>query len=374
MSALNFVTYLFWDPSTWHSVYKWSFWFILRDLVWNSLQRGSLHSHLPLERLNSPSTLELSPFCVELPARRCKLWSNHSDRLHSDWSSCFITLSCGPHQPLRCPRVVILDGQRHLKCLYSLIMQIYSLQCLLPLPILRWILKLHSPLRSSLHKRLSAKQTRVRHFWMKPKAPIDNSQVKRINFITMLLTHPFQSGLTLLFSKCYSPPASGTSHICIFIKSVCTVLNLMVTALLIPDSLWMLIPLPLAGAIIFSRSAHAVVSLGNGEHDCPEEAMCCCFLLTHWVWLCVTSARVTRGVCEGCMHGGVSRHGGNTGNGHKRTGTGLGSSTCLDANFLHSLSFNILIREWDKFPLAAMLTTRDYQVKAVCQLQSHIEK
>lgn len=42
----------------------------------------------------------------------------------------------------------------------------------------------------------------------------------------MSLTHPFQNGLTLLFSKCYSPPASDTSHICILIRSMHIVLNL----------------------------------------------------------------------------------------------------------------------------------------------------
>lgn len=174
---------------------------------------------------------------MELSASQCEVWYNHSAHLHGYVFLFDKSIERVPHWPLRCPRTVILDGQAQLKYSFLLFFNSTNLQlCLLPSPILHWFPKHHSPLKSSLRKRLWAEQTQVRCFWMEPKAP-DNSQVKRINFITMLLTHPFQSGLTLLFSKCYSPVASGTSHICIFIRSVCTVLNPMVTTHLIPDSL-----------------------------------------------------------------------------------------------------------------------------------------
>lgn len=127
---------------------------------------------------------------------------------------------------------------------------------------------------------------------MEPKAP-DNSQVKRINFITMLLTHPLQSGLTLQFSKCFSPPASGTNGICILIRSVCTVLNQGVTALFIPESLYESWDLFLLLEPYFLQGQYTVASpWGTGSLCWPDQAMRSCFLpfsgcasvRLQWVW------------------------------------------------------------------------------------------
>lgn len=127
---------------------------------------------------------------------------------------------------------------------------------------------------------------------MEPKAP-DNSQVKRINFITMLLTHPLQSGLPLRFSKCFSPPVSGTNRICIHIRSVCTVLNQAVTALCIPESLYEGWDLFLLLEPYLSQGQYKVASpWGTGSLRWPDQAMHSCFLpfsgcasvWLQWVW------------------------------------------------------------------------------------------
>lgn len=81
---------------------------------------------------------------------------------------------------------------------------------------------------------------------------------------------------------------------------------------------------------------------------------------SHVLLLSAPSLTVSRGVCKECMQGVVSNPGLNTGRGHKRAGSGLGSSTCLGASFFHPLSFNILIWEWDEFPLAGVVTTWAY--------------
>lgn len=179
----------------------------------------------------------------------------------------------------------------------------------------------------------------VRHFWMEPKAP-GNSQVKRINFITMLLTHPFQSGLTLLFSKCYSPPASGTSHICIFMRNVCTVLNPAVTSLLIR--------IPPMNADTFSSGwSHDFLKVNICQH-LPREwgvstalnqpcaaAFCtlsgCDSVWLQWIWW------------EGAIQG-ILRCRGTTGSGHTRASSSLGSSTCLDVfAFTHWTSISSVV-------------------------------
>lgn len=98
-------------------------------------------------------------------------------------------------------------------------------------------------INSSLHKRLWEKQTQVRRFFGQSPKPLIIHRWRGLISLPCCRHTPFQSGLTLLFSKCSSPPAPGTSHICIFIRSVCTVLN--PTIHCAPHShihLWMLIP------------------------------------------------------------------------------------------------------------------------------------
>lgn len=205
---------------------------------------------------------------------------------------------------------------------------------------------------------------------MDPKLP-DNSQVKRINFITMLLTHPFQSGLTPLFSKCYLPPASGTRHICIFIRSVCTVLNSMVTALLISDPLcecWYLFLSWSRNFLKVSTCWHLLGEQGASTAlNKPHAAVFCPLSGCDYV---TSVSMVGRGVPR--MHEcGVSLE-----SGHKRAGSGLDSNTCLDASCSRPLSLNILICEWDQVALAGLVTAAGQEVMevtALCQPWSYRE-
>lgn len=186
---------------------------------------------------------------------------------------------------------------------------------------------------------------------MEPKAP-DNSQVKRINFITMLLTHPLQSGLTLRFSKCFSLPASGTNRICILIRSVCTVLNQAVTALFIPESLYECWDLFLLLEPYFSQGQYKVASRwGTGSLaglTKPRTAASC-----HSVGVLLCDFHRYEGGGTHRTHAcGMSRHWVNTGSRHRIAGSGLGSSTCLHASCFHPLSLCSLIYKLDKVPLA----------------------
>jgi hypothetical protein len=108
---------------------------------------------------------------------------------------------------------------------------------------LYWFSEASFSINSSLHKRLWEKQTQVRRFFGQSPKPLIIHRWRGLISLPCCRHTPFQSGITLLFSKCYSPLASGTSHICIFIRSVCTVLN--PTIHRAPHShspLWMLIP------------------------------------------------------------------------------------------------------------------------------------
>lgn len=160
MSAQNFVTYLFLNPSTWHNAYHKVIVFIR---TYFEICSGILFREAGFMLIRHwrdwpllPWMFIVFPFNTELSARRCEAWANHSNHPHNYQSSCFDkSVERGPHQPLRCPRRVIVDWQHNWSALILLSFDSANLQlCLLSLPILYWFLKLHSPLRSSLHRRL----------------------------------------------------------------------------------------------------------------------------------------------------------------------------------------------------------------------------
>lgn len=93
---------------------------------------------------------------VEVSARLCEAWSNHSDHLHNYQSSCLINQWRANHISREdAPEQSSRMGRHNWSTLILLSFNSANFHlCLVPLPILYWFLKLHSPLRSSLHKRL----------------------------------------------------------------------------------------------------------------------------------------------------------------------------------------------------------------------------
>lgn len=116
--------------------------------------------------------------------------------------------------------------------------------------------------------------------------------------------------------------------------------------------LGMLIPLPLAGAILFSRSLQGGISLGNWKPPLPWPSHAQLLPAIQWVCFCVTSVGMMGRGTHRTYACGMSWHWLNTGSRRRIAGSGLGSSTCLDATCFHPLSLCILIYKWDTVPLA----------------------